>query len=71
MTRFTREIALSGISHQYINPPMSTIIMATVRRMMRAEKILNPVRKNVTTKMVAKLIPTDWSVSPHMVKYCS
>ena len=50
---------------------MSTMIMATVRRMIRAEKMLNPVRKKVTTKMVAKLMPTDWRVSLHMVKYCS
>lgn len=71
ITKFTRDTAFKVMFHQYINPPILTIVINTVRKTITAEKNDNPVRKNVTTKITTRDRPIDNSVSDHIVKYCS
>ena len=54
MTRLTSDTALREISHMYMRPNKSTIIIATVKVTIRAILKLNPRRTKVTTKMAAE-----------------
>ena len=54
MTRLTRDTALREISHMYMRPNRSTMIIATVKVTIRAILKLNPRRTKVTTKMAAE-----------------
>lgn len=54
MTRLTSDTALREISHMYMRPNRSTIIIATVKVTIRAILKLNPRRTKVTKKMAAE-----------------
>lgn len=71
ITKFTRDTAFKLMFHQYISPPKLTTVINTVRKTITAEKIDNPVRESVTTKITTRDKPIDNSVSHHIVKYCS
>lgn len=45
--------------------------MMMTRRMMREEQRSKPMRRKVTTRMAISEMPSDCSVSSHIVKYCS
>ena len=54
MTRLTSDTALREISHMYMRPSRSTIMIATVKVTITAILKLNPIRTKVTTKMAAE-----------------
>lgn len=71
MTKFTSDTALSVMFHQYINPNILIIIIVTVSKTIKAEKIDNPVNKYVTIKTTRSDSVSDTKVSFQIVKYCS
>lgn len=70
-TKLTRETAFNSICHQYIRPPILTMIMNTVNITITAENKDNPVKIRVTTKMTQRDKPNDTTVSNQIVRYCS
>lgn len=70
ITRLTSETALREMSHQYMRPIMSAMIMLMVTRMMNDEVRLK-VKSNVTANTEAREMVRLTPVSAHMVRYCS
>ena len=70
-TKLTRETAFNSIFHQYIRPPIFTIIINTVNATIIAENNDNPVKIKVTKKMTQRDKPNENIVSVQIVRYCS
>lgn len=66
----TRETALREISHQYMRPSMSAIIMAMVTRIM-SDDVKSKVKTSMTANTEAREMPKLAPVSRHIVRYCS
>ena len=54
ITRLTRETALSGISHRYMIPNISTVIMLIVKQTNKADTKSSPSSTKVTPKIAAR-----------------
>ncbi|CAA9997111.1 unnamed protein product [Nesidiocoris tenuis] len=71
MTKLTSDTALSETPQIYIKPPMSVMIMEIVRVVTKAAVRFRPISTKVTRNIVSRDIETDFSVSIHIVRYCS
>lgn len=70
-TKLTRETAFNSIFHQYMRPPIFTIIIHTVNATIIAENSDNPVKIKVTKKITQRDKPNEYNVSVQIVRYCS
>ena len=70
-TKLTRETAFNSIFHQYMRPPIFTIIIHTVNATIIAENNDNPVKIRVTKKITQRDKPNENNVSVQIVRYCS
>ena len=70
-TRFTTDIALSVIPHQYNIPVIFMRTEVTTRRIIEEETMSNPVRISVTMNTATSDKQSDRIASPPIVKYCS